>query len=395
MMFLDRRGRMAAGAALCVLAASAACSDGGKSPTQPGAGSLEVVVNGSGTDIDPRFSIQVDAGPEETYSMGQPFVREGLAAGTYTVRISGISSNCTLEGANSVQVSVAGGQRARASFTLACAMRWLAFAELRPGEGGLGITRMNRDGSNRLVLTHGSMRDLHPAVSPDGRRIAFSSARTGRSEIYVMNADGSNPVRLTNLPETVQASPAWSPDGTRIAFVSDGGGTSTLRIVNADGSGMTSAKSGLSGLRPPLRWSPDGTRLAFTLYTPQGGGGTDQDLYTVELANGTLRRVTSNPGADGDPAWTADGRLVYATFAEGRRSVAIINADGSGGAPLYDNPAHQEAEPTVSSDGTWLVYSALVASEGWQQLWIVPVTGGTPERMTRVAGNVVHPSWQP
>ena len=85
-------------------------------------------------------------------------------------------------------------------------------------------------------LTNHSARDFAPAWSPDGTRIAFTSYRDGNHEIYVMDADGRNVIRLTNNSGW---SPAWSPDGARIAFVSLGEGIFDfgIYVMNADGSG--------------------------------------------------------------------------------------------------------------------------------------------------------------
>jgi len=75
-----------------------------------------------------------------------------------------------------------------------------------------------------------------PPPSPD--MIAFHSGRDGNFEIYVMNADGTNPTRLTNNP-AFDALPAWSPDGTKIAFFSDRDGNGDIYVMNADGTNPT------------------------------------------------------------------------------------------------------------------------------------------------------------
>lgn len=388
-----QRGRVAAAFLLCALAASAACSD--KNPVQLDPGSLEVVVNGSGTDIDQRFSVQVNTGAEEAYFAGRPFVRAKLAAGTYTVRISGISSNCTLQGGDVVQVSVADGQRAQATFAISCVMRWLAATEFRYDGAGSRIVRMNRDGSGRVVLTSGRGREQWPSISPDGTRIAFSSSPDGRQEIYVMNTDGSNPVRLTTQPSGHAASPTWSPDGTRIAFIfQDPPSAPEVRIVNADGTGLVTVKT-VPDMWAPLRWSPDGARLAFMVMDDLGEGATDFDVYTLTLATGALARVTANTGLDIDPAWMEDGRLVYLTVApQINGGIAVSNADGSGTSLLFDSPDHVEFTPTLSAHGA-LAFTSQPANGGWSRIWVVGATGGTPVQITTESFNYQHPVWQP
>ncbi len=77
-------------------------------------------------------------------------------------------------------------------------------------DGNEEVYVMNADGSSPVRLTNDPATDFGPAWSPDGSRIAFSTFRDGNFEIYVMNADGSNPINLTNDPAE-DLTPAWSP----------------------------------------------------------------------------------------------------------------------------------------------------------------------------------------
>jgi len=95
---------------------------------------------------------------------------------------------------------------------------------------------MDPDGKNQRNLTDNPAGDLYPAWSPDGRKIAFHSLRDGSVEIYVMDADGENPVRLTNNALNVQdGNPVWSPDGQSIVFDSFRDGNFEIYIMDADG----------------------------------------------------------------------------------------------------------------------------------------------------------------
>src|SRR5207244_3679949 len=103
--------------------------------------------------------------------------------------------------------------------------------------GNHDISVMNADGTNPTQLTNDLAQDEAPAWSPDGTRIAFTSNRGGNDEAYVMGADGSGQTRLTQTPGGDAGSPAWSPDGTKIAYTVAVGVTSrTIWVMNADGS---------------------------------------------------------------------------------------------------------------------------------------------------------------
>ncbi len=94
---------------------------------------------------------------------------------------------------------------------------------------------MNADGSKEIRLTNNIVRDGDPSWSPDGKKIAFHSGEMKNREIYVMNADGSEQKRLTsNRADDMH--PSWSPDGKKIAFDSDRKGNIEIYVMNADGS---------------------------------------------------------------------------------------------------------------------------------------------------------------
>lgn len=112
--------RITVAAALCALAGSAACGDpGGGPPTDTGTGTLTVIVVATGTNVDEQFSIQLNGGEVETYTSGTPFVRE-LQASLHNVRISGIASNCTLQGEALRQVALLAGQSRNLTFNVTC-----------------------------------------------------------------------------------------------------------------------------------------------------------------------------------------------------------------------------------------------------------------------------------
>ncbi len=98
---------------------------------------------------------------------------------------------------------------------------------------------MQANGADPIRLTNNTaFEGGRLAWSPDGSRIAFYSGRDGNFEIYVMNADGTNPTRVTNDPAQ-DRHPAWSDDGLRIVFTTDRDGNDEIYAMNADGTRLT------------------------------------------------------------------------------------------------------------------------------------------------------------
>lgn len=133
--------------------------------------------------------------------------------------------------------------------------RWLAFSSSAetPENPEISIVHPDGSGLRRLTHTKGDVDtlgdDSWPTWSPDGKRIVFSSNRTGEGEVWIMNADGSGQKRLAGLPHRDDWGPTWSPDGTRIAFYSlDAVGRTQLYTVRPSGAGLT--RLGVRGQDP-------------------------------------------------------------------------------------------------------------------------------------------------
>jgi TolB protein len=160
---------------------------------------------------------------------------------------------------------------------------------------------MNADGSNQTRLTDNPTTDLEPAWSPDGTKIAFSTHRddaVGQNyEIYVMDAAGGNEVRLTYDVIGWDRSPAWSPDGARIAFANNRSG-SGIYVMNADGSNPIRLTTISNGASDPA-WSPDGTKIVSRSLS----FANDGEITVIDANGANPHNLTNNPAEDGDPSW--------------------------------------------------------------------------------------------
>jgi Tol biopolymer transport system component len=156
---------------------------------------------------------------------------------------------------------------------------------------------MNADGSDPVRLTDNAASDDGPVWSPDGSKIAFTSNRDGNGEIYVMNADGSVQTDLTNAPsEDVNAD--WSPDSSKLVFWSDRGGSRDIFVMNAaDGSAQTDLTNNPSDDAAPV-WSPEGGRIAF-----ESDRAGNTEIYVMGADGSNVVRVTSDAHVDKDPVW--------------------------------------------------------------------------------------------
>jgi len=189
-----------------------------------------------------------------------------------------------------------------------------------------GTTPPNEVGRRVLARSEGLGGDLNvsPAISPDGRWIAFLSERSLFSvDLFLADADTGEVVhRLTSTAsdphlaslQFIHSAGAWSADSSRIAIATISGGDPALAIFTAEDGDRerTIEIGGLDEIFNPT-WSPDGTSIAFT-----GMSRGLTDLYVYNLGSGDLKPLTNDPFTDLQPAWSPDGR--YIAFATDRYS---------------------------------------------------------------------------
>jgi len=160
------------------------------------------------------------------------------------------------------------------------------------------------NGATRNLTSTQDIDEDHPAWSPDGRSIAYTTDVGGRQEIAIRPAEGGAERILTSFTEGYFYAPIFSPDGKMLAF-SDG--AHRLWIVGTDGGAPKQVAQDKFGEIHDQAFSPDGRWLALSLTAIN----RRRDLALYEVATGKLTRIGDGSGIDSNPAWSSDGKYLY------------------------------------------------------------------------------------
>jgi Tol biopolymer transport system component len=287
-------------------------------------------------------------------------------------------------------------------------------------DGRQQIFVITPDGAGKRRLTQDGKWNYFPAWSPDGKRLAFASNRSGTLQIWVMQAGGGNPTQLTTQGASV--APAWSPDGKRLTFASNRTGRTEIWVMESDGSHQrqltatpaieasskiaelvdietrmhgvnTPGAAGISNLFPT--WSPDGRQIAWC--STQSG---DYAIWVMDADGGSPRQLTHPHGSkfpySNIPAYSPDGSEIvfWSGIDLGPGQIWVMNADGSNRKQLTDQPWPFNCdEPAWSADGSKILFSSNRPGSEGVGTWIMEADGSNqrillPNTRSRV-------SWQP
>jgi uncharacterized protein YjdB len=209
--------------------------------------------------------------------------------------------------------------------------------------GSFGIYQVRLDAPDPLLpLLVDGAGDLAPARSPDGTRIAYSSTKAGTGDLWIMDADGRNPRRVTTDPG-VETEPVWTPDGARLVYTATPrAGVPQLMVIRADGSESRALTTSSGGNRD-ADVSPDGRRVAFV--SLRDG---NPELYEVDLDGGEARRLTKTGNRESSPHYLPGGDLIYLVDKGSKTRVMRLPAGAT--ASTEPVPVLELDQPVVAFD---------------------------------------------
>ncbi|MBE1299317.1 MAG: DUF5050 domain-containing protein [Alteromonadaceae bacterium] len=213
----------------------------------------------------------------------------------------------------------------------------------------------DESGKRRVKIISATLSDGYPAVSPNGKQVAFYGKydKYKTWSIHTVDADGNNLRRLTHVQHVWDSSPTWSPDGKTIAFAreyraEDGEMQEEIWLMNADGSNKRKIKA-LKGRSP--EFMPDG-RLLF-----QTKSGPSQ-ISIANIDGSNVIQLTNDDSNNMSPKISPDGsRIAYLSNRDGNQEVYIMDLDGSNQHRITDNSI-TEWDPAWSVDGNKVFFSS-------------------------------------
>jgi Tol biopolymer transport system component len=314
-------------------------------------------------------------------------IATGVSAGTATITASleGKSGSATL----TVAVAPSGK---------------LAFVSIRDNNTNQ-VYVMNADGSNQVRLS--SHDGFDPLWSPDAGKVLFSSYKDTSLELWVANPDGTGETQLTfqTWAADYNVDAAWSFDGTQIAFISYRTGGTQVYVMNPDGSGQTR----ISNMVNPYSfltmtftypsWSPDGTTITADTSWIHSGGGTDDEggIYAFTVGAPGVGIQLTHSANDHNAVWSPDGtKIAFYRQNSGANptgsDIYVMNSGGGGETKLAEG-----LNPVWSPDGTKIAFLRDLNDTG-VRLYVMDADGTNEVNLMSDFDNLGvtwRPSWSP
>lgn len=349
-------------------------------------GTIEANIATSGSDQDADgYNLVVDGIDEYSVEVNDVVHVAGLEEDTYSIELAGVAGNCAVESDNPRMVDVVAGDTTSVSFDITCRAvlnNSIVFVSDRGPGGQIDLYAMGPDGSDVNQLTNTSGLERFPDVSPDGTRVAYSMD----GNIWVINADGTDPVQLTTSGQ--DTAPVWSPDGSQILFTSNRDGDGEIFVMNADGSAQINITDNADG-DYLASWSPDGTQIVFS--SDRDG---DPEIFVANADGTSPQKLTDNTDFDTNPAWSPDGsKIGFYSDRSGSYQIYRMDTDGSNQQLLADMSSLDTYVISWSPDGSQIIFHS--NHEGDFEIYRINADGSSETNITMHSAIDLEPDWSP
>lgn len=262
----------------------------------------------------------------------------------------------------------------------------IAFASTRDGNHEIYV--MQEDGTNPVRLTFRSPEDISPVLSPDGRKVAFHSHRDGfPGDLHVMNLDGTGELDLTNASSDHETRPSWSPDGKHIAFHRETPTDSDIWRIDPDGTNEVNLSNTPNGHDYGPSYSPDGSKICF--FSTRDG---NYEIYLMNADGSGQVNLTNHAATDAECVFSPDGdKIAFNSTRDGNYEIYIMNSNGSNQTRLTNHSA-LDWYPTFSPDGSKIIFVS--NRSGDYELYSMNVDGSSVQQLTNTQGTNETPSYQ-
>ena len=265
--------------------------------------------------------------------------------------------------------------------------------------GNFEIYMMNPDGSQQVRLTNHQADDSNPVCSPTGEKILFVSDRGGEPDLYIMRADGHGERPVFRTAPAYRDDPAWSPDGKKIVYIQRDRETKRKTVYTAKADGTSANRvvemEKADGEEPV--WSPDGTEIAFVMRGEIHW--TSRQIRFINLKTDKQETLQlEGHQRMWQPAWSAANNKIAFVWRRpelARQSIFIVNRDGSGLQQIVDAIVVLIGTKalTWSPSGDELVYSQVI--DGNFQIFKINVLTREITQLTHDGSNYVSDWFDP
>lgn len=241
----------------------------------------------------------------------------------------------------------------------------------------------SKSGSATLWKSTATLTALSTPASITAAKIFYESDSTGNGQIWSMNPDGSNKLRMANTPGFTE-DPSVDSQQAKMAYTANSGGSWNIFVANTDGTNQTQLVTDAgTDVQPSI--SKDGAKIAF-MSTRDG----DNEIFIVSTSGGAETQLTTNAFVDSTPNFGSDGKIYFQTNRDGNYEIYRMNADGTNPVNLTNSAGTSDQQPSLSADGTKILFS-----RNGSNIWMMNADGSNQVQVTTGNNGDTFPSWSP